>query len=144
MVRLGLLCGQNRQGASEIPHKINLHVLSAVSDRCLAVQPADIPDAIRDRFVFENTARTAVDALTQFPVGYQKEAHLRDAAPTLRDQIGKSERGAGFLQRFTPFSVQSPPQVVGQSTEGCIHVASGQSPNRWRAMEVQNDQTQRA
>ena len=68
MIGLRLLRRQDGQGPSEVLGQVDLDVFAAVSNRCLAVEPANVPDAVCDGSAFDVGGGSAVDPLAEFPV----------------------------------------------------------------------------
>ena len=144
MVGLGQLCRQNGKRSSEVLDQVDLDVFAAVTDGCLSVQAADIPDAVGDLSAFYIGGGSAVDPLAEFPVADQQEAYPGDASPPLCDEIGQSECRTGLFQCIAPALVQRLAQIVGQATEDRVHLRSGETPDLRREVEIENDQVQRS
>ena len=49
VVRFGLLCSKDGDRPAEVVHQVDVDVLAPLADGRLAVDPANVPDAVGDR-----------------------------------------------------------------------------------------------
>ena len=137
-------CRQNGKRATEVLDQVDLDVFAAVTDGCLGMQAANVPDAVSDLSALDVGGGPAVDPLAEFPVADQQEAYPGDASPPLCDEVGQSERRTGLFQCIAPALVRRLAQIVGQATEDRVHLCSGETPDLRREVEIENDQIERS